>query len=131
LKKKYQTRLGPRKYWRLQVGWTDLILDTFWEQHKLPCTFVIKKHHVSYSSRGDFITFSGICVDANCKTAFFGDVAEEPIADNDVEVSIITADTISVEHTENKKTIFTLSKTSKNWRGCSMYWCYSMAKKLC
>jgi len=88
-------------------------LDTFWEQHKLPCTFVIKKHHVSYSGRGDFITFSGNCVDANCKTAFFGGVAEEPIADNDVEVSIITADIISVEHTNNKKRFLRYPKRQK------------------
>jgi hypothetical protein len=83
-------------------------MDAFWEQHKLPCTFVIKKHHVSHSGRGDFITFS-----ENCKTAFFGDVAEETIADNDVEVSIITADTISVKHTENKNDFYVIQNVKK------------------
>jgi len=38
---------------------------------------------------------------------------EEPIADNDVELSIITADTIDVEHTENKKRFLRYPKRQK------------------
>lgn len=28
VEKLYQTRLGLRKYWRLQIGWADLFLGT-------------------------------------------------------------------------------------------------------
>lgn len=44
LERIYQTRMGLRKYWRLQIGWADLFLDKFWEQHKLPCSFKILKN---------------------------------------------------------------------------------------
>lgn len=101
VEKIYQTRMGPRKYWRLQMGWTDLFLDTFWEQHKLPSTFVIKKHHISHSNRGDFVTFSGNCAD--CKSAFFGDIEDEPIPENYVIINFIAPDTKNIEHAENKK----------------------------
>lgn len=87
IKKVYQTRKGNREYWRLQLVWTDLILDTFWEQHKLPCTYSILKHHVSHSERGHFITFSGKCTNFSYNSVFFADIEDEPKPKEDVQIN--------------------------------------------
>lgn len=103
VKKLYKTRQGSREYWRLQLGWTDLFLDTFWEQHKLPCTFSVLKHHVSHSGRGSFITFSGRCTDSACKSTFFADIENEPKADTDVQINFYSPDSTNIIHEEEKK----------------------------
>lgn len=106
----YQTSQGPREYFRLQVGWTDVFLDAFWEQHKLPCTFAIKNHSVSSSGRGNFIKFTGECKDSNCRVPFFGDIEDEPKVDENVFVNFYTTDTTNVEHSDNIKRFLHFTK---------------------
>lgn len=106
----YQTSKGPREYLRLQIGWTDVLLDAFWEQHKLPCTYAIKNHSVSLSGRGNFIKFSGECKYSNCRVRFFRDIEDEPKIDENVFVNFYATDTTNVEHCDNKKRFLHFTK---------------------
>jgi len=106
----YQTSQGPRKYFHLQIGWTDIFLDAFWDQHKLPCTFIIKNHNVSLSGRGNFIQFNGECKDSNCRVKFFGDINDEPKPEENVVINFYATDTTNVEHSDDKKRFLHFTK---------------------
>lgn len=106
----YQTSQGPREYFRLQIGWTDVFLDAFWKQHKLPCTFAIKNHSISLSGRGNFIKFNGECKDSNCRVKFFGGIDDEPKPDEHFFIHFYTTDTTNVEHSDDKKRFLHFTK---------------------
>lgn len=97
------TLKGTRQVWKLQKGWVDLFLDSFSNQYGLPCSYAIKYHNVlSKFSNVSYISFKGRCTDHSCRAVIFGDVINVPKPGEDVTLSILTKNTMDIEHTKKR-----------------------------
>lgn len=100
--KHQKTKKGLRRVWKLQNGWVDIFLDTFFEQHGLPCSYSILYHHVTPGSINAFISFKGKCSEQNCRAIVFGDVGEVPSPGNDVIVTFMALNTHDINHSKKR-----------------------------
>jgi len=97
------TLKGTRQVWKIQKGWVDLILDSFFNQYGLPCSYAINYHNVSSEvSNGSYISFKGRCTDQSCRAVIFGDVINVPKPGEDVTLSILTVNTMDIEHSKKR-----------------------------
>lgn len=80
-----------------------MFLDAFWEQHKIPCTYAVKKHHISTSERVCFLVFNGECKDSTCKAKLIGEIDNEPEVGKNIVIIFIAKDTSEVDYPDEKK----------------------------
>jgi len=97
-----KTKNGLRRVWKLQNGWVDLFLDTFFEQHRLPCSYCILYHHVTSGSINAFISFKGKCSEQNCRAIVFGDVVDVPVPGKDLIVTFMALNTLDINHSKKR-----------------------------
>lgn len=86
----------------LQSGWTDIIAEKVWQQQKLTCTLVFKKHDVHLSNLAKYY----VVVRANCKECnaiITGRIMQRPRDNTDIKMHFIAENVEDNFHEYKKK----------------------------
>lgn len=93
---------GRRCRYVLQSGWTDVIVEKAWQQQKINCTIIFKKHDIHESSSAKhYISIHGTCKE--CKAIMNGKVMHRPRDNVDVKIHCIIYNIVEENHTYKKK----------------------------
>lgn len=91
-----------RTYWKLHVGWSDVIAEAIWVQHQIDCVFCFKNHSVYRSAVArQFLTFFDHCVE--CKATINGSLLKEPAKVVDVVLTCRIGGINSRRHSDKKQ----------------------------
>jgi hypothetical protein len=98
IKKVYNKRV----YWVMQPGWTDVIAEKLWQQHKLDCAFKIKKQNVHLKNEARYyIFFQGNCVE--CAATIECKLLKIPSENTDVIFKCVAKNISSTRHTKKRQ----------------------------
>jgi len=90
---------NKRVYWIMQSGWTDVVAEKLWQQHKLDCVFKFKKHNVHLNNEARcYIFFRGNCIE--CAATIDCTLFRMPSENTDVIFECVAKNICSTRHSK-------------------------------
>lgn len=103
IKPQVRTYKGSKHILKLQKGWVDVFLESFFKQFGFLCSYTIKYHNVVLESRSHgYVSFNGQCNDPNCRKPFYGSIKDKPEPGKYVVVNFLAVNTTGIKHTKKR-----------------------------
>lgn len=89
-----------RNYKVLRQGWTDVLQEQLWREHKLPCCYTFKNPKVNENPREQYLSIKGSCIECGVGINLYA--SDKPTEDG-LTLQVSMSDTKDIEHKKKRQ----------------------------